>query len=165
MTDYPEAFLRSLDFTAKWEGGWANVKGDPGGKTKFGIADLRDGVADGKTDSDGDGKADTVIADLTFEQAKDIYYREYWLESACNLYPIPMDMCVFDAAVHSGPKRALAWLEESKGSFIAYNNLREVFLRQWVNQKLEERNKFLKGLLARINDLRFECGQLTKKRL
>lgn len=153
---YSEAFERAIKFTAKWEGGWADVPGDPGGKTKFGIADLRDGLADGMTDTDGDGKPDTRIADLTFEQAKDIYYREYWLEAGCPALPAPMDMVVFDAAVQHGPVRAVAWYGQYK-DYLSYLTNREVFLRQWVRAKAD-RHKFLKGLMARINDLRYVAG-------
>ena len=157
MSAYSPEYERAYVFTAKHEGGWADVKGDPGGKTKFGIADLRDGVADGKTDTDGDGTPDTFIRDLTPEQAKDIFYREYWLEAGCPAYPKPMDLVVFDSAIHSGPKRAVAWYEKHK-DYLSYITEREVFLRRWCRAK-PDRHKFLNGFMNRLNALRYAAGK------
>lgn len=46
-----------------------------------------DGLADGKTDVDGDGKPDTRIKDLTEEQAGQIYFRDYWYPAYCTDWP------------------------------------------------------------------------------
>ena len=77
-TAFSPAFLHALSFIRAREGGYVNDPTDKGGKTKYGISDKRDGLADGKTDVDGDGKPDTRIKDLTEEQAGQIYFRDYW---------------------------------------------------------------------------------------
>ena len=55
------SFQHALDFVLGKEGGYVNDPTDNGGETKFGISDKRDGIADGKTDVNGDGKPDTAI--------------------------------------------------------------------------------------------------------
>ena len=72
------AFRNALAFVLSAERGYVNDPTDRGGETNFGISDKRDGVADGMTDVNGDGKPDTRIRDLTVEQAGQIYFRDYW---------------------------------------------------------------------------------------
>lgn len=86
-TTFSTAFLHALSFIRAREGGYVNDPTDKGGETKYGISDKRDGLADGKTDVDGDGKPDTRIKDLTEEQAGQIYFRDYWYPAYCSQWP------------------------------------------------------------------------------
>ncbi|EHS3288890.1 peptidoglycan-binding protein [Escherichia coli] len=95
------------------EGGYVNDPTDSGGETKYGISDRRDGVIDGKTDVNGDGKPDTRIRDLTREQVAQIYWRDYWLPAGCDQWPDGVAMFVFDAAVQHGVKKAIRILQEA----------------------------------------------------
>ena len=61
-------FDACLAFTLSWEGGYVNNPADPGGETKYGISKR----AYPKLD----------IANLTLEQARDIYYRDYYRAGA-----------------------------------------------------------------------------------
>lgn len=99
------SFLHALSFILAKEGGYVNDSTDKGGETNFGISDKRDGLADGKTDVDGDGKPDTPIKDLTSEQAGEIYYRDYWSPAYCSDWPDGISLIVFDAAVQHGVKK------------------------------------------------------------
>ena len=108
-----ENYKICLQFVLCKEGGYSNHKSDNGGETNFGIADKRDGKADGLTDVDGDGKAETRIKDLTPQQAGEIYWREYWLKSRCDRLPKGVDLSVFDIAVNCGPRRAAKFLQEA----------------------------------------------------
>ena len=74
MSDFDRAC--DIILGADIEGGYSNDPRDAGGETNHGIADMRDGVRDGMTDTDGDGKPDTKIKDLTKQQAIGIYKRE-----------------------------------------------------------------------------------------
>lgn len=157
------SFAKALAFTFGEEGGFANVSGDAGGLTKYGIADMRDHVPDGMTDVDGDGVPDTRIKDLTRDQAATIYERDYWLECACNRLPEPLDLLVFDAAVNHSPTLALKLFDWSGGdptyqsgrvpSPTAYVNAREQLYLDIVKVKPAQM-KFLKGWLKRIADCR-----------
>ncbi|EMX0849569.1 peptidoglycan-binding protein [Pluralibacter gergoviae] len=107
------AFQHALDFVLSKEGGYVNDPTDKGGETKYGISDKRDGLADGRTDVDGDGKPDTRIKDLTEEQAGQIYYRDYWYPSYCPQWPDGISLFVFDSAVQHGVKKAIQLLQDA----------------------------------------------------
>ncbi|MBR7436834.1 Predicted lysozyme (DUF847) [Klebsiella oxytoca] len=109
------AFLHALSFIRAREGDYVNDPTDKGGETKYGISDRRDGLADGKTDVDGDGKPDTRIKDLTEEQAGQIYFRDYWYPSYCSEWPDGISLFVFDSAVQHNPKKAIQLLQDAVG--------------------------------------------------
>ena len=109
------AFAHALSFVLAREGGYVNDPTDKGGETNFGISDKRDGVADGLTDVNGDGKPDTRIRDLTKEQAGQIYYRDYWYPAYCEKWPDGISLFMFDAAVQHGTKKAIQLLQEAVG--------------------------------------------------
>lgn len=145
-------FQAALAGVFKEEGGYANVKGDAGGETNFGIADMRDGVPDGMTDIDGDGKPDTRLKDLTKEQAADIYWREYWLECACNLYPPPLDWIVFDSAVQHSPALAVEFRRQAGNDAKRYLAIRRQFYLDLIKRK-PVNEKFRRGWMNRLDHL------------
>lgn len=51
------------------------------------------------------------------DDAKDIYYREYWLASGCQRLAPDMAIVVFDSAVQHGPTRAKEWLDNNDDVF------------------------------------------------
>ncbi|HEI9785231.1 TPA: peptidoglycan-binding protein [Serratia marcescens] len=109
------AFNHAIAFVLGKEGGYVNDPTDRGGETKFGISDKRDGIADGMTDVDGDGKPDTRIKELTLEQSGQIYFRDYWYPSYCPNWPDGISLIVFDAAVQHGAKKAISLLQDAAG--------------------------------------------------
>lgn len=109
------AFNHAINFVLGKEGGYVNDPTDKGGETKYGISDKRDGLADGMTDVDGDGKPDTRIKDLTLDQASQIYFRDYWYPSYCSDWPDGISLIVFDSAVQHGVKKAITLLQEAAG--------------------------------------------------
>ena len=96
-----EDWEKAIAFVLKMEGGDMpeNVKGDPGGLTKFGISQKAYPSVD--------------IAGLTLEQAKDIYRRYYWNQCACDQLPTPFSIAVFDTAVNQGVGKAKRLLQLS----------------------------------------------------
>lgn len=109
------AFTHAVAFVLSKEGGYVNDPTDKGGETKYGISDTRDGVADGKTDVNGDGKPDTRIKDLTLEQASQIYFNDYWYPAYCPEWQDGISLLVFDAAVQHGVKKAISLLQSAAG--------------------------------------------------
>ncbi|MFI7974193.1 glycoside hydrolase family 108 protein [Serratia marcescens] len=109
------AFNHAIAFVLGKEGGYVNDPTDKGGETKYGISDKRDGIADGMTDVDGDGKPDTRIKDLTLGQASQIYFRDYWYPSYCPDWPDGISLIVFDSAVQHGVKKAISLLQDAAG--------------------------------------------------
>jgi lysozyme family protein len=55
------------------------------------------------------------IKNLTVEQAKDIYYRDYWLKAGCHQLPADAALLLFDMAVNSGVGAALKNYAEANG--------------------------------------------------
>jgi len=150
---YPERFLAAMPGVFKEEGGYVYDPSDSGGETNFGISDMRDGIPDGLTDTDGDGKPDTRIKELTKAQAQQIFYNDYWLECACDRLPEPLDWMVFDAAIQHSPQLALRFLDHSIMGEVydpeSYLQARTKFYHTIV-EKQPVKKKFLKTWLRRI---------------
>jgi len=78
----------SINITLGFEGGYVNNPNDKGGETKYGISKK--------------AYPDLDIANLTIEQAKEIYKRDYWDRCKCAFIPDALSMALFDFAVNSG---------------------------------------------------------------
>ena len=83
------------------EGGYVNDPKDPGGETKFGVS---------KRAYPGED-----IAGLTLERAKALYLRDYWHVIHADELPKHVRFAVFDAAVNSGVRQAIKWLQRAVG--------------------------------------------------
>lgn len=81
------------------EGGYVNDPRDPGGETKYGISKRAYPAVD--------------IKNLTLDGAKLIYKRDYWDRCRCDDLPEAVRFDVFDAAVNSGVKQAILWLQRA----------------------------------------------------
>ncbi len=108
----------------KNEGGYVNDPSDRGGETNFGIADNADGVTDGMTDIDFDGKPDVKIKDLTIEQATEIYKEKYYkpLNIGCIVNEL-LALHVFDFGVNSGITNAAKTLQRLMNDLTSKNPL------------------------------------------
>ncbi len=88
-------FERAFKLLMQFEGGYVNDPTDPGGETKFGISKSE--------------YPDLNIKNLTEEQAKEIYWRDYWLKARCpDLETVHPKLAIyhFDTAVNAGIRRA-----------------------------------------------------------
>jgi hypothetical protein len=131
-------FRKALQYVLKWEGGYSNDPADPGGETKYGIAKRYHPSLD--------------IASLTPEQAANIYANEYWDACGCDSIPFPFNAAVFDTAVNCGVTRAIQWMKDAEDVY-TYLGVRKQFYYNQVN-KIPSRIKYLKGWLARVDDLK-----------
>jgi lysozyme family protein len=111
----PPATLQAINRVLGLEGGYVNDPNDRGGKTNFGISDLRDGIADGLIDLNLDGIGDIDPKNLTYQQAVSIYYKEYWLANHCHQLPECIAVMVFDIAVNQGSRFACKTLQAVAG--------------------------------------------------
>jgi hypothetical protein len=96
-----DTFEKCVQFVLDREGRqYENDPNDPGGETHFGISK--------KAYPDLDIKA------LTEDEAKAIYFRDYWEPAGCQSgkYPPKMCLAIFDTAVNMGVSVALALIEE-----------------------------------------------------
>jgi lysozyme family protein len=91
------------------EGGFVNLLSDPGGMTNLGVTkqtwELYVGhPVDEKT-----------MRGLAPEIVKPLYKQKYWDKVFGDDLPSGVDYVVFDAAVNSGPARAVKWLQACVG--------------------------------------------------
>ncbi|HAT7555787.1 TPA: peptidoglycan-binding protein [Citrobacter freundii] len=175
------SFQHALDFVLGKEGDYVNDPTDNGGETKFGISDKRDGIADGKTDVNGDGKPDTAIKDLTPEQAAQIYFRDYWQAAYCTDWPDGISLFVFDSSVQHGVKAAIRQLQSAAGvtadGIVGPNTTRAVigadpewllnrcFLRRAryyadIIKSNSSQGKYLNGWFNRLDELANACQEV-----
>ena len=88
---------KCLETILHHEGGYVNHPKDPGGETNFGISKR--------------SYPDLDIANLTVEDAVNIYKRDYWDKVKCDSLPTTLAFCLFDFSVNSGHKRAVSHLQ------------------------------------------------------
>ncbi len=95
-------FNEAIEKVLKHEGGYVWDKDDAGGETNYGISKR--------------AYPDLDIKNLTKEDAKKIYYQDYWLKSYADKLPIDVRYIHFDTAINMGLNRAAKLLQESIGS-------------------------------------------------
>lgn len=150
--------------------GYVNDPDDTGGETKFGVAK--------------NANPDTNITNLTWPQAKAIYYAKYWLAGACDKLSERVGILHLDGCINHGVgkaskflQKALLLTEDGKIGAITINkaNLadqvvlcnaicdnREQFYKDIVANKPTQ-EKFLAGWLRRIKEMRDFTTDLDRK--
>lgn len=93
--NWDEAFKRVIGF----EGDYVNHPSDPGGETKYGISKR--------------AYPDLNIRDLTLEDAKTLYKRDYWDKLRLDELPDNIRYPLFDCAVNSGIGTAVKLLQRA----------------------------------------------------
>lgn len=91
----------AFDRLIKNEGGYTAGIGDPGGETKFGISKRSYPNID--------------IKNLTKDEAKEIYKRDFWDRGQMYMLDSNLAFQVFDFAVNSGIETAIRKLQKSAG--------------------------------------------------
>jgi lysozyme family protein len=92
-------FDETFDRLIAHEGGYTPGEGDPGGETAFGISKR--------------SYPSVNIKMLTREQAKGIYFRDYWQRASADQYDSAIGFQLFDAAVNSGIENAVRFLQRA----------------------------------------------------
>jgi lysozyme family protein len=103
-------FIDCLARVLASEGGFSNHKSDPGGMTNLGCTKATWEEYVGHPVSEADMRA------LKPDDVAPLYKRKYWDRASCDLLPSGLDYAVFDAAINSGPGRAVKWLQEVAGT-------------------------------------------------
>lgn len=159
MADFSPAFQWMLPH----EGGYSFVEGDNGGKTKYGISQA--------------AYPSLMIEELTLEEAKEIYERDYWNNTYARIESQAVANKIFDMAVNMGHSQAHKLLQRAcvkcgkdvkeDGYFgdktlLAVNSIPENNLLMAIRSEASEfythlaaakpsNVQFLKGWLARAN--------------
>ena len=97
MSYYDDCFTRLLGN----EGGYVNNPADPGGETNWGITKRSYPALD--------------IKNLTQDEAKAIYKRDFWDKCRCDDLTPTLAFAVFDCAVNSGNEQAIKLLQQTIG--------------------------------------------------
>tara|TARA_R100001086_G_scaffold243170_1_gene171730 strand:- start:650 stop:1189 length:540 start_codon:yes stop_codon:yes gene_type:complete len=109
MSEYDFAFEQVIGH----EGGYTNRRSDPGNWTGGRIGS---GILKGTKYGISAGSYPQLdIRSLTIEDAKQIYYRDYFISSGAALCPPGLSLAVFDAGVNTGNSRARRWLQLAVG--------------------------------------------------
>jgi lysozyme family protein len=168
------AFVASLPFVLRWEGGLVDHPSDPGGRTNRGVTQR---VYDR-------WRAQRALPPRDVAQIEDaelhaLYEADYWLPPRCDLLQRKLDLVQFDTSVNMGPARAVRLLQAALGCGVdgafgpetqracadcdpasaisAYLDARLAYYRRLV-AKRPELAVFLKGWCNRVNALRAAAG-------
>jgi lysozyme family protein len=118
MANYGKAF----DKTIKHEGGYNDIQGDNGGPTNFGVSLrflslLYKDCGIGDFDNDGDVDKDD-IKKLTIENAKEIYFKAFWIKQKCDLIDDDeIAAKLFDLSVNTGLIQAAKLIQRACNQF------------------------------------------------
>ena len=102
MKDFDESFHKLLGH----EGGYSNHSKDRGGETMWGVT-----IAVARANG-----YQGAMKELPVSKAKDIYKQAYWNPIRADELPAEIRYLVFDAAVNSGVKQAVKWLQRAVGA-------------------------------------------------
>lgn len=127
-------FGQAMRFVLGQEGGEVNHREDPGGYTKWGIAQAFNPQVN--------------VATMTLDQAKRIYREKYWEVIAGDKLPWPLAVTVFDMAVNAGTGTALRLLDGVGADIAKYNEARRSYYRS-----LRQFETFGAGWLNRVDDI------------
>lgn len=131
-------FIGDHEWSGRNDGAYTDDPNDPGGETRWGISKRAYPNLD--------------IKNLSFEQATDIYAKDYWDACGCDAIPFPDCVAVFDTAVNCGVSRAKGWLKSSN-TIKDFLQLRINFYTKIVSNNPSEQ-KYLGGWIGRVNDLK-----------
>jgi len=132
MTD----FDRSITFILKWEG---DLTSDTGGLTRWGISQK--------------SYPDLDIANLTLEEAKAIYKKDYWDAMKCDTFMFPECMVIFDSAVNCGVTRTKLWVAESEQNG-GWRNILLLRISHYTKLANDKKYKpYFLGWMNRVMDL------------
>lgn len=100
-----ENFWKAFAAVLKHEGGYVNHPLDPGGMTNLGVTRAAWQSWTGRKVAEDEMRA------LTPEDVSEFYRRRYWDAIRGDELPSGVDYAMFDAAVNSGPARAIRWAQ------------------------------------------------------
>jgi lysozyme family protein len=113
MENPMDRFERAFALLAVHEGGYSNHPDDPGGATNRGVTQR---TYDSYRARHGLERRD--VRRITDAEVAEIYRGQYWDAIRGDDLPAGVAYCVFDAAVNSGPGRALRWLQAEIGATV-----------------------------------------------
>lgn len=163
MNQVLKNFEKIVEFTLGWEAGKTKdgklrpdggLNDDDGSPTKWGIRQKAHPNVD--------------VPNLTLEGAKQIYYDNYWLPLQCDQYSVHDAAAIFDTGVNLGVHRtkgivtrATRYGTKELGKTVI--SMREVHYYNLESYDPKKWKRFMKGWLARTNDLKKFCDILKQE--
>jgi lysozyme family protein len=137
-------FQNAVQVSLVNEGVLSDNPNDHGGLTKYGITQ-KTWYAYWVRKTYPSDKLPQNVRDITRDQAINFYYSEFWLAGGMNKMPAEIAPAVFDFAINSGLRRALAYygLLKLKGNETAGQ------LRRARNNYVAMRGRFLMNICQR----------------
>lgn len=135
----------AIEKVLKYEGGYNPKDPVTGLPVKYGI--------------DQRANPDLNVANLSQEDAKQIYKQRYWEPSGAGTLPKDLALVHFDATVNQG-NAAKRFLEESGGNVDKYLDLRRQHYIQLATANPEKYGSSLKGWLNRLDMLEKDLGSM-----
>lgn len=105
-------FEKVMSIEDRYEGGYSNHPNDPGGPTNRGVIQR---VYDAYRKSKG--QQTRSVKNLTDEEWRDIFHRQYWLPINGPRLPAGVDLVVMDGAINSGIYQSGKWLQRALGNY------------------------------------------------
>jgi len=164
---------KCFDLVIVNEGGYVDNPADPGGATNWGCTKAVWEQYIGHEVSKED------IRNLTKEDVKPLYKRNYWDAIHGDALPSGLDYCLFDCAINSGVGRAAKFIQEIVGVFAdgaignntvtAINQMNTVTM---INEFSDKRQAFLetlktfpvfgKGWTKRVTEVRIKSLEMAE---
>lgn len=142
-----------IPFLFKWEGTKLCLHKDDAGN-------YRDGKLVGtKYGIDARSHPNVDIPLLTYDEASEIYWNEYWVKYGCDDMDWPMNLIFFNCCVNCGLSRANKILKLSGDNPSKFINEQEAFYKRLVVHRPQSK-VFLNGWLNRTKDLRKVTGRI-----
>lgn len=142
------SFESALNVTLKFEGGYSNDKDDHGGATNFGITQNTY-----NSWCKRHGQAPKDVRNITKDEVKEIYYKDYWLASGADKIKDPkMALLMFDTAVLHGVGGAKKIYRQSGGDYDKFLQARRDRYEEIINADSSQK-KFYAGWINRTNKL------------
>lgn len=145
---YDKNFEKIVQLVFGSEGGFSNHPNDRGGRTNYGV-----------TQSTYNGwrrKKGLPVKDIfyiTKEEAKQLYYEEFWKASGADKLTDPREAYIlFDMAVNSSPYEAKKLFKQSNENFYEFLNNRKNFYKNLINRRPDQK-VFEKGWMSRLKQV------------
>lgn len=109
-----DKFLSAFEYVIGHEGGFGDIRSDPGNWTGGAVGSGT--LAGTKYGISAAAYPTLDIRNITLDQARTIYRRDYWDKAGCQHWDRPLAVIMFDAAVNNGVSRANKWLQGAAGA-------------------------------------------------
>ena len=145
---YDKNFEKIVQLVFGSEGGFSNHPNDRGGRTNYGVTQS---TYNGWRRKKGLSVKDVFY--ITKEEAKQLYYEEFWKASGADKLTDPREAYIlFDMAVNSSPYEAKKLFKQSNENFYKFLKNRKIFYKNLIDRRPDQK-VFEKGWMSRLKQV------------